>query len=116
MDRKENKQRNFAESETKQLVRSHNKNAENVIFRTRDEGTSILGEIYNAGNNCSSKEERAAPYEVQGRHQKCNWTFRLKSVSERKEKVEFISEQHSQEEKTDQYLIQAEGNGNLVQP
>ena len=61
VDRKENK-RNFAESETKHLVRSHNKNAENTIFWTRDEGTSILGERYNAGNNCRSKEEREAPY------------------------------------------------------
>ena len=42
--RKENKQRNFAESKTKHLVRSHNKNAENAIFRTREVSTSILGE------------------------------------------------------------------------
>ena len=35
----------------------------------------------------------------------------LKSVSERQEKVEIISEQHSQEEKTDQCLIEGEGNG-----
>ena len=42
VDRKENKQRNLAESETKHPVRSHNKNAENAIFRTRDEGTSFL--------------------------------------------------------------------------
>ena len=35
----------------------------------------------------------------------------LKSVSERQGKVELISEQHSQEEKMDQYLIQREGNG-----
>ena len=42
MDRKENKQRNFAESETKHLIRSHNKNAENAIFWTRDESKSIL--------------------------------------------------------------------------
>ena len=34
VDRKENKVRNFAKSETKHLVRSHNKNAENAIFRT----------------------------------------------------------------------------------
>ena len=51
VDRKENKQRHFAESETKHFVRSHNINAENAIFRTRDEDTSILGERYNAGNN-----------------------------------------------------------------
>ena len=74
VDRKENKQRNFAESETKHIVRSHNKNAENAIFRTRDEGTSILEEIYNAGNNWRSKEENEAPYAVGG-HQKCNWTL-----------------------------------------
>ena len=43
------KQRHFAESETKHLVRSHNKNAENAIFPIRDEGTSILGEIHTAG-------------------------------------------------------------------
>ena len=60
VDRKENKQRNFAESETKHLVRSHNKNAENAIFRTHDEDTSILGERYNAGNNCRSKDKREA--------------------------------------------------------
>jgi hypothetical protein len=50
------------------------KNAENAIFRTRDEGTSILGERYNAGNNCRRKEEREAPYAVDAR-QKCNWTL-----------------------------------------
>ena len=44
VDKKENKQSNFAESETKHPVSSLNKNAENAIFRTRDEGTSILGE------------------------------------------------------------------------
>ena len=66
VDRKENKQRKFAESETKHLVRSHNKNAENAIFWTRDEGTSILGERYNAANNSRSKEEREAPYAVDG--------------------------------------------------
>ena len=72
VDRKENKQRNFAESETRHLNKSHNKNAENAIFRTRDGGTSILGEMYNAGNNWKSKEEREAPYAVDGRNQKCN--------------------------------------------
>ena len=50
VDRKENKQRNFAESETKHLVRSHKKNDENAIFRTRGESTSILGERYNLGS------------------------------------------------------------------
>ena len=74
VDRKENKQRNFAESETKHFVRSHNKNAENAIFRTHNEGTSILGERYNAGNNCRSKEEKEPPYGVDG-HQKGNWTL-----------------------------------------
>ena len=34
----------MAESETKHSVRSHEKNAENAIFRTRGEGTPILGE------------------------------------------------------------------------
>ena len=37
VDRKENKQRNFAESDTKNSVTSQDKNAENAIFRTRDE-------------------------------------------------------------------------------
>ena len=46
---------------------SHDKNTKNAIFRTRDEGTSILGERYNAGDNCRSKEYREA---VDGRHQK----------------------------------------------
>ena len=44
MDRNENKERNSAESETRHFVRSHNKYAENAIFRKRDENTSILGE------------------------------------------------------------------------
>ena len=65
----------IAENETKHLVRSYDKNVENSMFRTRDEGTSILGERYNAGNNCRSKEKREAPYAVDGRHQKCNWTL-----------------------------------------
>ena len=34
VDRKENKERNFAQSETKHVVRIHEKNAENAIFRT----------------------------------------------------------------------------------
>ena len=59
VNKKENKQ-NFAEIETKLFVRSHNKNVENAIFRTRDKNTSLLGERYNAGNNCRSKEEREA--------------------------------------------------------
>ena len=41
--RKETKQ-NFAESETKHFVRCPDKNAENTIFWTRNEDTSILGE------------------------------------------------------------------------
>ena len=42
-----------------------------------------------------------------------NWTPSkwVKSVIERHEKVGLISEQHIQEEKTDQYLFQGEGNG-----
>ena len=52
------KQRNFAEMETKHYIRSYDKNAENGIFRTRDEDTSILGERYSAGNNCRSREKR----------------------------------------------------------
>ena len=50
---------------------------------------------------------------------KCSLCFQLslslgkchKPVSERQEKVELVSEQHSEEEKTDQYLFQGEGNG-----
>ena len=61
VDRRENKQRNFAESETRHFVRSHDKNAENVIFRICDEGISILGERYNAGNNYRSKEKKGRP-------------------------------------------------------
>ena len=38
----------------------------------------------------------------------------LKSVFEWPEKVKLISEQHSQEGKTDQYLIQGEGNGKAL--
>ena len=76
-------QRNFAESEIKHFIRSHDKNAENAIFRTRDEGTSILGEIYNAGNNCRSKE-KGKTYALDG-HLECNWTHSklLKSINER---------------------------------
>ena len=75
MDKKENKQSNFAESETKHFVRSHNKNAKNAIFCAHDEDTSILGEIYYAGNNCRSKEEREALCAMNGRHKKFNWTL-----------------------------------------
>ena len=56
VDRKNIKQRNLSESETKYFVRNHDKNAGISIFRARDEGTSVLGEIYNAGNHCRSKE------------------------------------------------------------
>ena len=48
IQRKEIKQRNLAKSETKHFVRSHEKKAENAIFWTRDEETSILGDRYNA--------------------------------------------------------------------
>ena len=37
--------------------------------------------------------------------------LRFKSVSERQEKLMLISVQHIQEDKTDQCLIQGEGNG-----
>ena len=51
----------FSKSKIKHFVRSHDQNAENAIFRTRDQGTSsILGEIYNAGNNFKSEEKRKA--------------------------------------------------------
>jgi len=49
--------------ENKHFFRSHNKN---VIFRTCDEGTSILGERYNAENNGRIKEERETLYAVDG--------------------------------------------------
>ena len=77
------------------FVRSHDQNAEYVIFRTHYAGTSFLGERYNAGNNYRSKKIRETPYLVDRRHQKFNWTLiKLpKPVSERKE--------HSQKEKTD---------------
>ena len=65
----------WRESETKHFVRSLDKYAENAIFRTREEGKSILGERYNARNNWRSKEEREAPCAVDGRHQKCNWNL-----------------------------------------
>ena len=51
MDRKEIKDRNFSESEAGNFVRGPDKNAENAIFLKRDEDTSVLGEIYNAGNH-----------------------------------------------------------------
>jgi hypothetical protein len=93
------KQRHFEESVTKHFVRSHDKNAENAIFRTRDESTSILGEI----NNCWSKGKREAPYAVDGRHQKCNWTLIKWPKSG--------SEKNNQGKETDQCLIQGDGNG-----
>ena len=86
---------------------------ENVIFRTRDEGTSILGERHNAGNTCRRRGRKRSPVYGGWTTRKCNWILRkwLKSVSKRQEKVAPISVQHSQEEKTDQCLIQGEGNG-----
>ena len=66
MDRKEIKQRNFAESETKHFVKNHEKAAESVIFCIHDEDTSVLGERYNAGNNCRSQKKREALYAVNG--------------------------------------------------
>ena len=45
-------QRNSAENDIKYFVRSSDKNAKNVVFRTRDEDTSILGERCNADNHC----------------------------------------------------------------
>ena len=63
MNRKDIKHKDFAESETKHFVRSHDKNAENRIFHTLEESTSIIGKIY---NHCRSKEKRKAPYAVDG--------------------------------------------------
>ena len=51
VDRNVIRQINVAETGIKHFLRSHDKNAENAIFRTIDESTSILGEIYNAVNN-----------------------------------------------------------------
>ena len=51
---------------TKHFVRSRDKNAVNAIFRTRDANRPILGGIYNAGNDCRSKEKREASYAVDG--------------------------------------------------
>ena len=59
----------------------------------------------------AGKEKSEALYAVDGRHQKCNWTF-SKLVKDKK--VALISEQHSQEEKTNQCLIQGKGNGKLL--
>ena len=61
-------------AENKHLTGSHDKNAENAIFRTCDEDTSILGEKYNAGNRCRNKEKR-------GRGKlRIRWSDDLKSV------------------------------------
>ena len=64
MDIKEIKQRDFAESETKNFVISPDKNAENVTIRTRDEDLSNPGDIYNARNHYRGKGggERDAQY------------------------------------------------------
>ena len=76
LDRKENKQRNFVKSETKHLFRSHNKNAENAIFRTRDEThQSLENDVMLGITGGGRKKEREAPCAVDGRHQKCNWTL-----------------------------------------
>ena len=42
IDRNKIKWRNFAESEAKHLIRISDKNAENAIFRKRDDDTRIL--------------------------------------------------------------------------
>jgi hypothetical protein len=51
---------------SKHFVTSCEGNAESAIFRTRDEGKSVLGEIYNVGNHCRGKEKRDVPYKVDG--------------------------------------------------
>ena len=73
------------------LLQVMNKMLKMRYFRTLDAGTSILGEIYNAGNNYSNNEKRVAPYLVHGRHRKCNWTLIKLPKS-----VANISVQHSQ--------------------
>jgi hypothetical protein len=61
VDKIENKQIHFTESEAKDFVRRYDKNGENAIFRTLDDGTSILGEIYDPGNNCRNKGKNGSP-------------------------------------------------------
>ena len=62
-------------SESKHFVRSHDKNVENAIFRTRDEGTSILGGRYNAGNSLTAGARKEGSFYVVYGHQKCNCTL-----------------------------------------
>ena len=81
-----------------------------MIFRTSDEGTSILEEIYNAGNHCKKKGKPCMRW-MEDIKSVTGLSVNDKSVSERQENVELISEQHSQDEKTDQYLFQGDGMG-----
>ena len=74
VDRKNIKQRNLSESETKYFVRNHDKNAGISIFRARDEGTSVLGEIYNARTTAGAKEKMEASFAMDER-QKYNWAL-----------------------------------------
>ena len=67
VDRKEIKQRNFAESDTKHFVRSLDKNAENSIFGTHYEKDIMLGIAAGA------RKKREVPYAVDGSHQNYNW-------------------------------------------
>ena len=66
------KETHFVENLTKHLVGSHDKNGEDAIFRTRDEGTSNLVERYNAGNDCRSKKKR---------NPRIRWMDDIKSVT-----------------------------------
>ena len=84
-----------------------------MIFRTSDEGTSILEEIYNAGNHCKKKGKPCMRW-MEDIKSVTGLSVNDKSVSERQEKVALISKQHSQEEETDQCLIQEEGSGELL--
>ena len=54
------KPRNFAESETKPFVRIPDKNAENAMFRTHDEDTSILGERYKLGITTGARKRNGS--------------------------------------------------------
>ena len=60
------------------------------------------------GITAGARKNKKAPYMMDRRHQKCNWTLSkgLTTVTERQEKGSLISGQHSQEEKTDQCVIQ----------
>ena len=95
MDRKEKKQRSFAESEIRHAFRSHDKNARNANFGHVMRGHQSLEKYIMLGITAGVRKK--------GKPSK-RWMDDVKSVTglkrvgERREKVELNSEQHNQRE------------------